>query len=63
MTSVFFQTSMSVPSMEIHVTKTQSVLIMMDRSLVFAKIASQEMAQFVLVSPAPQRHTAVNLRI
>ena len=49
--------------MEIHVTKTQSVLIMMDRSLVFAKMASQEMAQFVLVSPAPQSHTAVKLRI
>lgn len=45
-----FQTSTSVQRMEARVTKTRSVLIMMDRTLAFAKLASREMEPFVLVN-------------
>ena len=46
---VFFQISTSVPRMEARVTKTRCVSTTMDRTLVFAKMASREMAQFALV--------------
>ena len=36
--------------MEVYVMKMRSVLTMMVRSLAFAKMATQEMGQFVLVS-------------
>ena len=47
-----FQTLTSVQIMEARVTKTRSVLTRMARTLVFAKVASQEMEQYVLVNYA-----------
>lgn len=52
-------TSMNVQKMETHVTKTGSVLIMMDHTLVSVRTDLQEMEQFVWISMSVKLLTRV----
>lgn len=52
-------TSMNVQKMEAHVTKTRSVLIMMDHTLVSVRTDLQEMEQFVWISMSVKLLTCV----
>lgn len=62
-TDLIAKTSTSVRRMEARVTKTRSVSTTLDRTLVFAKMASREMAQFVLILMSVLRVHAMQMLI